>query len=86
MPITPPKFKTCGKSEWRHVCLGPAPTLKEIREATAALERAFPSSHVVAPYKGSDTIDHHGKQATSILQAPKPARLVRSRSGIRGEL
>lgn len=26
MPITPPECKTCGKAEWRHTCLGPAPT------------------------------------------------------------
>lgn len=42
--ITPPKCKTCGKVEWRHSCAGPAPTLKEVRDATAALERAFPSN------------------------------------------
>lgn len=25
MPITPPKCKTCGKAEWRHVCAGAVP-------------------------------------------------------------
>lgn len=79
MPITPPKCKTCGRIEWRHVCLGPAPTLTQVRAATAALERA---STVVKPYTGADTIDHHVKQVVAIMQAPKPARLKVARKAL----